>query len=123
MKRLNLIAEQLAGLDFDVAPGYLVNGLKREQLIATNSMILHELFFDGLGEESEPDARLAATLARDFGSYERWRSEFLAIGNWRLPRPALLAEMAQDQIAQDDEAEDGDGGSGPDIEANQRVAG
>lgn len=80
VKRLNLIAEQLAGLDFNTAPGYLVNGLKREQLIAANSMILHELFFDGLGEESEPDAVLASALGRDFGSYERWKSEFLAMG-------------------------------------------
>ena len=34
VKRLNLITEQLAGVDFTSAPGYLVNGLKREQLIA-----------------------------------------------------------------------------------------
>ena len=35
VKRLNLIEEQLAGIDFNTAPGYLINGLKREQLIAT----------------------------------------------------------------------------------------
>ena len=80
VKRLNLITEQLAGLDFNTAPGFLINGLKREQLIATNSMILHELFFDGLGEESEPDQELRAALERDFGSYDRWRAEFLAMG-------------------------------------------
>ena len=57
VKRLNLITEQLAGLDFDTAPGFLINGLKREELIATNSMILHELFFDGLGDASEPGRR------------------------------------------------------------------
>jgi superoxide dismutase, Fe-Mn family len=54
VKRLNLIEEQLAGLDFATATGFVVNGLKREQLVAMNSMILHEVFFDGLGEESEP---------------------------------------------------------------------
>src|SRR5215204_3172207 len=75
VKRLNLITEQLAGLDFASAPGYLINGLKREQLIATNSMVLHEIFFDGLGDESEPGSALKDALARDFGSYERWRSE------------------------------------------------
>ena len=32
VKRLNLIEEQLAGLDFATAPGFVVNGLKREQL-------------------------------------------------------------------------------------------
>jgi Fe-Mn family superoxide dismutase len=45
-----------------------------------NSMILHELFFDGLGEQSEPGAVLQGALAQDFGSYERWRAEFIAMG-------------------------------------------
>jgi len=80
VKRLNLIDEQLAGLDYASAPGFLVNGLKREQLIAMNSMVLHELFFDGLGDESEPGPVASGALARDFGSYERWRSEFMAMG-------------------------------------------
>jgi Fe-Mn family superoxide dismutase len=55
VKRLNAIAAQLSQLDFASAPVFVVNGLKREELIATNSMILHELYFDGLGEQSEPD--------------------------------------------------------------------
>ena len=45
-----------------------------------NSMVLHELFFDGLGEQSEPGGVLLDALGRDFGSYERWRSEFIAMG-------------------------------------------
>jgi len=80
VKRLNAIDEQLAELDFASAPAFVVNGLKREQLIAMNSMVLHELFFDGLGDASEPSRQLRDALARDFGSYERWRSEFLATG-------------------------------------------
>src|SRR3954470_11604625 len=80
VKRLNLIEEKLAEVDFVNTPGFLINGLKREQLIAANSMILHEVFFDGLGDESDPDAGLKEALARDFGSYERWRSEFMAMG-------------------------------------------
>jgi Fe-Mn family superoxide dismutase len=80
VKRLNLIQEQLAGLDFNAAPNFLMNGLKREELIATNSMILHELFFDGLGDESAPGKELSSALARDFGSLDRWRAEFIAMG-------------------------------------------
>jgi Fe-Mn family superoxide dismutase len=80
VKRLNLIVEQLAGLDFNTTPGFLINGLKREELIASNSMILHELFFDGLGDESAPGKELSAALTRDFGSVERWRAEFIAMG-------------------------------------------
>jgi len=80
VKRLNLIEEKLAELDYASAPGFLVNGLKREELIAMNSMILHELLFDGLGEQSGPGQAVAEALARDFGSVERWRAEFVAMG-------------------------------------------
>jgi superoxide dismutase, Fe-Mn family len=80
VKRLNLIDEQLAQLEFDKAAGFLINGLKREQLIAMNSMILHELFFDGLGDQSEPRGALHETIGHDFGSFERWRAEFVAMG-------------------------------------------
>ena len=80
VKRLNLIGEKLAELDYANAPGFLINGLKREELVATNSMILHEHFFDSLGDQSEPDATLQEALARDFGSFERWRAEFIAMG-------------------------------------------
>jgi superoxide dismutase, Fe-Mn family len=80
VKRLNLITEQLANLDFNSTPGFVINGLKREELIASNSMILHELFFDGLGDASAPGKDLGAAMGRDFGSVERWRSEFIAMG-------------------------------------------
>jgi Fe-Mn family superoxide dismutase len=80
VKRLNVIEEQLAGVDYENAPGFLINGLKREELIAMNSMILHELFFDGLGDQNEPGLSLMSAIIRDFGSYEQWRSEFVAMG-------------------------------------------
>jgi len=80
VKRLNSIEDQLTSLDFNATPNFVVSGLKREQLIATNSMILHEVFFSGLGEESGPDSVLQEALDRDFGSFERWRAEFVAMG-------------------------------------------
>ena len=45
LRRLNAITEHLESLDFANAPGYVVNGLKREQLTALNSTLLHELYF------------------------------------------------------------------------------
>ena len=45
VRRLSAIATQLAELDFATAPVFVINGLKREEPIASNSMILHELFF------------------------------------------------------------------------------
>jgi len=80
VRRLNTIAVQLAELDFAKASVFQINGLKREELIAMNSMILHELYFDGLGAEGEADRALREALARDFGSVDRWRAEFVAMG-------------------------------------------
>ena len=80
VKRLNAISAQLGSLDFAAAPVFVVNSLKREELIAMNSMIPHELYFDSLGAEGEPDWALREAIARDFGSFERWRTEFVAMG-------------------------------------------
>jgi Fe-Mn family superoxide dismutase len=80
VKRLNAITAQLADLDMASAPVFVVNGLKREELIATNSMIIHELYFDGLGGEGDPKGALAEQLAKDFGSVARWKTEFAAVG-------------------------------------------
>jgi Fe-Mn family superoxide dismutase len=79
VKRLNAISDQLIALDFASAPVFVVNGLKREELIAANSMILHELYFDGLGATDMP-ASVLDLLARDFGSVARWQTEFTAMG-------------------------------------------
>ena len=80
VRRLNAIDRQLAALDPATAPNFLLNGLKREQLIAANSAVLHEIHFDGLGGGGEPEGELAAALEHDFGSVERWRAEFVALG-------------------------------------------
>src|SRR5690242_8167725 len=80
VKRLNAIIAQLAGLDFATAPVFVVNGLKREELIATNSMIIHELYFDSLGGGGDPKGDLADAIKKDFGSLDRWKAEFVAMG-------------------------------------------
>jgi Fe-Mn family superoxide dismutase len=80
VKRLNAITAQLAGLDVAAAPVFVINGLKREELIATNSMIIHELYFDGLGGEGDPKGALAEQMKKDFGGVARWKAEFSAVG-------------------------------------------
>lgn len=80
VKRLGAIEAQLGRLDMATAPGFLLNGLKREELIAWNSMILHELYFGGLGPANRPGVALSRAIERDFGSEARWRSEFSAMG-------------------------------------------
>src|SRR3954468_19672786 len=58
VKRLNAIGVQLASLEWTSAPVFQINGLKREELIAMNSMILHEVYFDGIGGEGDPPGAL-----------------------------------------------------------------
>ncbi len=80
LRRLNAITAQLEAMDFERTPGHVVNSLKREQLIALNSTLLHELYFASMAfGDGKPTAKLAEVLGRDFGSLDRWRSEFVAM--------------------------------------------
>ncbi|HRH80949.1 MAG TPA: Fe-Mn family superoxide dismutase [Thiobacillaceae bacterium] len=81
VKRLNAIERRLEGLDWSAAPVFEVNGLKREEMIAAGSMILHEVYFDSLGGTGgDPAGALKVAIERDFGSLEAWRAEFVAMG-------------------------------------------
>lgn len=79
VKRLNAIEAQLAELDWSNTPTFVVNGLKREQMVALNSMLLHEVFFDSLGA-SQPSPALKLRLDADFGGLNRWAAQFAAMG-------------------------------------------
>jgi Fe-Mn family superoxide dismutase len=79
--RTGAIAAQVAQLDMNTAAGFLVNGLKREEIIATNSMILHEIYFGNLAPGgASPGAALGKRIESDFGSVDKWRAEFVAMG-------------------------------------------
>src|SRR5882724_2138783 len=82
LRRLNAITCELEALDPDTAPAGAINRLKRDEAIALNSTLLHELYFACLGGDgrSVPEP-LAAALSRDFGSVDRWRKEFMALAN------------------------------------------
>jgi Fe-Mn family superoxide dismutase len=80
VRRLNAIEAKLSGVDWETASVFDVNGLKREELIAANSMVLHEIYFNGLGGTGDPADLLAERIERDFGSVEAWRREFTAMG-------------------------------------------
>ena len=80
VKRLGTIRGDFGKLDMATAPGFQINGLKREELIAWNSMILHEVYFAGFTAAQAPSAALAQAVERDFGSLDRWAAEFTAMG-------------------------------------------
>ena len=87
LRRLNAIRTRLASLDWERAPVFEINGLKREELIAMGSVILHEIYFDSLGGQAsnpptglvEPPDDLAHALEHDFGSVAAWQTEFTAM--------------------------------------------
>jgi len=92
LRRLNAISEKLESLDFAKTPPYVVNGLKRDELTALNSTLLHELYFASLGGaaantargnfcDAKPPAGFADVFARDFQSADRWHDEFVAMAN------------------------------------------
>jgi Fe-Mn family superoxide dismutase len=80
VKRLGAIRAEFGKLDPATAPGFTLNGLKREELIAWNSMILHEVYFSGLGASEAAAPALAKAIERDFGSRDRWAAEFSGMG-------------------------------------------
>jgi Fe-Mn family superoxide dismutase len=87
LRRLNAIRTRLALLDWEKTPAFEINGLKREELMASGSVILHEVYFDSLGGHgddpptghTEPPTGLAQALERDFGSVKAWRAEFTSM--------------------------------------------
>src|SRR3954466_12113352 len=87
LRRLHAIRAHLATFDWERTSVFEINGLKREELIASGSVILHEIYFESLGGSGdnpptgleEPPADLARALERDFGSVKAWRAEFIAL--------------------------------------------
>src|SRR5215475_2648213 len=71
VKRLNLIQQQLGQIPKE-APPFQTGALKREELIATNSMLLHELYFGNLGGDGKPTGTIAGLLKTRYGSLEAW---------------------------------------------------
>ena len=57
VKALAVVKKQLAeALENKDTPPYVYNDLKREHLMRTGSVVLHELYFDNLGGDGKADA-------------------------------------------------------------------
>jgi Fe-Mn family superoxide dismutase len=80
LNRLNSVTSELEALDVKTTPAQVISRLSREQTTLLNSTLFHELYFASLGGDgrSLPDT-IASALARDFGSVDRWRREFIAL--------------------------------------------
>jgi superoxide dismutase, Fe-Mn family len=82
VKALNLVRGRLTQAIGDAnTPPYLYAGLKREQLIRTGSVVLHELYFANLGGDGKASAELRTRIGAAFGTYDAWESEFRKLAN------------------------------------------
>lgn len=80
LRRFSAIEAELAKSGADQLQGFQLNGLKREELIAHNSVVLHEIYFAGLSGDAAPSKSLGKQIAADFGSEDAWRNEIAAMG-------------------------------------------
>ncbi len=82
MKALNVIEQRLAAMlkEKDL-PAYIYGDLKREELIRTGSVVLHEQYFDNLGGNGKADGSALKLIEKWFGNYETWENEFKKTAN------------------------------------------
>lgn len=81
VKALNTIRSRLTqALNDANTPPYVYTGLKREQLLRTGSVVLHEYYFGNLGGSGKAGSDVRTKLAGSFGSFDAWESEFRKIG-------------------------------------------
>jgi Fe-Mn family superoxide dismutase len=80
VKALNAVRGRLraALADRDLPP-YVYDGLKREQLLRSGSVALHESYFGNLGGGGQPGAALRSRIGAAFGSHSAWEAEFRRI--------------------------------------------
>ncbi len=78
VNNLNKIEQQLADMavkgDFSA-----IRGLKLNESFNTSGMVLHEIYFDSLGGDGAIAGQIAEKIKQDFGSFEKWKAEFLGM--------------------------------------------
>ncbi len=107
VKKLNAVEQSLAELGSD-APGYLLGGLQAKRLAFENSVVLHEMYFENLGDNGEFGSATQRAIERDFGGMASFESRFTAVGkslaggsgwvllSYHLPRRRLSIDIAAD---------------------------
>lgn len=83
VKNSNLLLKKIGELDEkkdNRSPEFA--GLKRMLGWELDGMFLHELYFDNLGKTELPaqNSPLYAKIAKDFGSFDAWKDDFIATG-------------------------------------------
>jgi Fe-Mn family superoxide dismutase len=79
IKNLNRVEGELARATADT-PAFVIGGLKEKELAFTNSVILHELYFENLGGSGVVSGRIEKDLGDASGTFARWEETFRATG-------------------------------------------
>ncbi len=82
VKALNAIEVKLAALlqEKDLPP-YIYGDVKREEMIRTGSVVLHDHYFGNLGGDGKPGEDILFGIRQTWGSFEAWEAEFKKTGN------------------------------------------
>jgi Fe-Mn family superoxide dismutase len=77
VKALNAVEQRLnAMVKEKELPAYIYGDLKREELLRTGSVVLHEHYFGNLGGDGKAGGEALDVIKQWFGSYEQWEAEF-----------------------------------------------
>ena len=80
VRTLNAAKKRLAEALADKhTPAFVYNGLKREHLMRSGSVVLHELYFENLGGSGRADSSLRTRIGAVFGDFTTWEDEFRRI--------------------------------------------
>ena len=82
VRALNVVEQRLDAMmkDKDL-PAFVYGDLKREELVRTGSLTLHEIYFANLGGDGKAAGDVLEAIKKAFGSYEQWEAEFKRTGN------------------------------------------
>jgi superoxide dismutase, Fe-Mn family len=82
VRALNAVEQRLAAMlsDKDL-PAYVYGDLKREELVRTGSVVLHEHYFANLGGDGKAGGDALNAIKQHWGGYEQWEAEFKKTGN------------------------------------------
>ncbi len=80
LKNLNKVEEELVRVMRET-PAFIVGALKERELVFTNSVILHELYFGNLGGSGHADGAVEKAIASAFAGFGRWEEIFRATGS------------------------------------------
>ena len=77
----------------------LFRELKLEETWNANGAVLHELYWSCIGANSSPDENLAIIkkINNDFGSFEKWKEDFIAAGKCARGWAVLSIDLFSDK--------------------------